>query len=88
MLVMNGAQILSAPIVSQLGPEWKNAGVGDLNGDGKADIVFRRTDGLVLVFLMNGTQVQTSATVGQLGLEWNSCYESPASPPPGLNAMK
>ena len=31
--------------------------MGDLNGDGKADLVFRHTDGRAHVRLMNGTAI-------------------------------
>ena len=89
MVAQASVGLIETYFVGQLGTEWENVGVGDVNGDGRADILFRRTtDGAILGFLMNGAQVQTSATIGQLGLEWNSCFVSPASPSLSLNALK
>lgn len=59
MLLMNGAQVQSAPIFGQLGLEWENVAAGELSGEGKADILFRpNTDGSVFVLLMNGAEVR------------------------------
>src|ERR1043166_4398289 len=60
---MTGSLIASAPIVGQLGPDWMNVGIGDFNGDGKADVLFRRTAGTLLMLLMNEKQVLPAATV-------------------------
>ena len=38
-------------------PNWKARGLGDVNGDGKADIIWRHTDGWLAVWTMNGTNV-------------------------------
>ncbi|HSF11014.1 MAG TPA: FG-GAP-like repeat-containing protein, partial [Nitrospirales bacterium] len=43
----------------------------DLNGDGKADLVWHNTKtGQVAVWLLNGTSVTTSGFLGQLPTEW------------------
>jgi Tol biopolymer transport system component len=50
------------------------AGVGDFNGDGKADILWRNnTNGNVAIWLMNGTTVTNSstATFGNMPLTWS-----------------
>jgi sRNA-binding regulator protein Hfq len=44
--------------------------LGDLNGDLRKDIVFRRNDGLLSTFLMDGTQILSTAFVGTVGIEW------------------
>jgi hypothetical protein len=36
-------------------------GVGDFNGDAKADILWRHTDGSIAIWLMNGTAPLSSA---------------------------
>ncbi len=72
MFLMNGGQVIAAPIVGVLGPDWRNVGVGDFNGDGKADILFRRADGTLLMLLMNGSQVLAATIVGQLGADWQN----------------
>src|SRR5262249_8908043 len=37
--------------------------LGDFNGDGDADIFFRRTDGLAAIYFMNGTQIASAGIV-------------------------
>src|SRR5205823_4440119 len=47
-----GAGSLSCPFPNE-------SGLGDFNGDGRKDLVFRRTeDGLMYVYFMNGLQIQ------------------------------
>ncbi|HEY0477394.1 MAG TPA: VCBS repeat-containing protein [Kofleriaceae bacterium] len=38
------------------GLDWTVQGIGDINGDGKTDIVWRDTDGTVSIWLMNGAE--------------------------------
>ena len=53
---MNGLGVLQAAIVAQVADlNWQIVGVGDLNGDNKADLVWRHSvTGQVVVWLMNG----------------------------------
>ena len=58
---MNG---LSAAQSSYLGPgpvdlAWQIAGTGDLNGDGKPEIIWRHSAGWLYAWFMNGTALQS-----------------------------
>ena len=46
------------------------AAIGDYNGDGKSDILFRNTDGSVSLWLMDGTQVASATSLGNPGTDW------------------
>jgi hypothetical protein len=61
---MNGTAVASAavlPIV--VSADWTMVGGGDFNGDAKADILWRHTNGNVAIWLMNGTTVIGSAVL-------------------------
>ena len=56
---MNGRRNLTdqrggANIVSD--PDWQLAGIGDMNGDGRDDVLLRHTDGRWLYYPMNGRE--------------------------------
>jgi hypothetical protein len=44
--------------------------LGDFNGDGKDDILLRRSDGLMSQYFMNGFQVTSAQVLGANGVEW------------------
>jgi hypothetical protein len=65
---MNGSQITSSQLLTSQGnpvtldASWSIVEVGDLNGDGKADILLRNPSGTLVDWTMNGSQI----TAGQL----------------------
>ena len=42
----------------------------DLNGDGKADIVWRNASGEVYIWLMNGLSILSQGSLGVIGNDW------------------
>ena len=70
---MNGVTVNSVGFlgVTLLTPEQKIKGLGDVNGDGKTDIIWQ--DGhshVVAVWLMNGTSILSTAHLGGVPVEW------------------
>jgi hypothetical protein len=64
--------ILSQGALPNPGLEWQVAAIADMNGDGKADIVFRRTtDGANYLWRMNGLAIASQASLPAVGLEWS-----------------
>jgi hypothetical protein len=71
---MNGFTFLGGQIIGQIGTEWTLNGIGDLNGDGKADLLFRDTQGNVLESQMNGFSFAASQAIAQVGADWSGCF--------------
>jgi hypothetical protein len=68
---MNGSQITSSQAVTLQGKplttpdaSWSLVEIGDFNGDGKSDALWRQsTTGALSEWLMNGSQVTAASTV-------------------------
>jgi len=45
--------------------------VGDFNGDGKADILWRHTSGVLALWFMNGTTIIGGGGVGTVPTDWH-----------------
>jgi hypothetical protein len=76
--VMNGGTVVAGTgyTNAQADLSWQIQGVGDLNGDGKADIVWRKTGpaadtGAGFLWLMNGTTVIGATYLSPIGTDWN-----------------
>jgi FG-GAP-like repeat len=54
----------------KLDNSWKVAGNSDLDGDGKADILWRNDDGSVALWQMDGAKVTTSTAISKLSTDW------------------
>jgi hypothetical protein len=68
--VMNGAQVAQ---VADFGPvplTWIIAGIGDFDGNGSTDLLWRDTSGNVGMWLMNGTSILSSKVIGNVPSNW------------------
>ena len=71
MWVMNGTTIAQNVSFGLQPLNWSVAGIGDFDGNGSEDILWRDTAGDVAIWLMNGTQFMTSTTFANVPLNWS-----------------
>jgi FG-GAP-like repeat/FG-GAP repeat len=69
--VMSGDQVVQAVDLGQVPLSWTIAGIGDFDGNGSTDILWRNPTGAVAVWLMNGLSVQSSTTIGNVDVTNN-----------------
>jgi FG-GAP-like repeat/FG-GAP repeat len=69
-LRMNGTTVLSSVNLLSNDPNWTVTHTGDFDRDGKADILWRKTDGAVTIWTMNGTTVTSTAGLTGADANW------------------
>ena len=67
---MNGAAVLSAAGLGTVPTTWLIALVGDYNGDGMSDLLWRDNVGNTAVWFMNGVTASSTAGVGSIPTTW------------------
>ncbi len=50
---------------------WRIEGIGDFNGDGKDDILWRNDSGALAVRIMNGLTVAATGSTGSIISDWH-----------------
>ncbi|HWB50485.1 MAG TPA: hypothetical protein VG651_15350 [Stellaceae bacterium] len=69
---MSGTSIVGGGVIGNPGPGFQFAGIADLNGDNKSDIVFKSTSGGYASWHLNDTQViGGSPNIGNPGTNWS-----------------
>jgi hypothetical protein len=68
---MNGAQIVANNTIGSNTDNWHIVNTGDLNGDHRADIVWRADNGQVNLWQMNGDQILADSTIATLTHDWH-----------------
>ncbi|MBV9431144.1 MAG: family 16 glycosylhydrolase [Hyphomicrobiales bacterium] len=66
---MDGSQVTSSQAITSQGSpvspgaSWSVSGIGDFNGDGASDVLWRSTDGTLIDWTMNGSTITSSRDV-------------------------
>jgi hypothetical protein len=61
---MNGATIISNPVIGNVPSTISLAQTGDFNGDGLSDPLWRDAAGNTSIWFMNGSQIASAQPVG------------------------
>jgi hypothetical protein len=68
---MNGTAIAAASLVANVPTTWTPALVGDFDGNGKADVLWRNaTTGDVSIWLMDGATIVTNGSIANVPANW------------------
>jgi hypothetical protein len=70
-VMKNGTQIAQTVDFGVAPLNWTIAGIGDFDGNGSTDILWRDNSGNVGLWLMNGTQIMSTAVLGNAPLNWS-----------------
>ena len=71
MWVMNGNHIAQSIDFGPVSLNWTVAGIGDFDGNGSFDLLWRDTAGDAAIWLMNGTSITSTKVLGNLPTSWN-----------------
>jgi hypothetical protein len=67
---MNGAAVSSSAGLGTIPTTFSIVQIGDYNGDGKSDLLWRDNLGNTSIWFMNGTTVASTAGVGNIPTNW------------------
>ena len=67
---MNGTMLVSGATLFNGTSEWRVVSVGDVDGDGRADLIWRAPTGQFGVWLLNGVNVSGGFYLNAIGGDW------------------
>jgi hypothetical protein len=67
--IMQGGTLSSVAGIAAPGWDWRFEGTGDMNGDGKTDLLWRNASGQYAAYLMNGGAISSVALSGSIGFD-------------------
>ena len=67
---MNGTRLVSGATLFNGTSEWRVVSVGDVDGDGRADLIWRAPTGQFGVWLLNGVNVSGGFYLNAIGGDW------------------
>jgi hypothetical protein len=53
-----------------VGSTWGIVQIGDYNGDGKSDILWKDGSGNLSIWFLNGSSISSTAGLGNIGTSW------------------
>ena len=67
---MDGTTLIDFGSPGTLSTAWYVAGIGDFNGAGQADILWRNIDGDVMLWFMEGGMITSQVDLGVVPTDW------------------
>jgi hypothetical protein len=71
-VLMNGTAVAGAGVLGTMTAEWIVERVGDFNGDGRADALWRHASGTVSIWFIDGTRISGTAFPDTVGTDWQT----------------
>ena len=71
MWVMNGTHVAQSVDFGPVSLNWAVAGIGDFDGNGSFDLLWRDTAGDAAIWLMNRTSIMSTKVLGNVSTSWN-----------------
>jgi len=68
--LMDGTSMLLPGFLGGVPAGWKIEGIGDVDVDGKADVIWQHDSGVVAIWLMNGLSISSVGFPGGISLDW------------------
>ncbi|RAI54071.1 FG-GAP-like repeat-containing protein [Roseicella frigidaeris] len=68
---MDGLAGIGGGVVGTVDASWAVVGMGDFDGDGRADILWQNADSAVSIWRMDGTQYLGGGTIATPGVGWS-----------------